>query len=495
MATAMKRVEALQFQRQRQQGLGRPIISASLDDQRFVAVGNTFYYTPKAKWQTFHDFLIQFLQNKMGREWWEDELAKNELNRHPLMKWVFVAVEEKKRTEERIGGVTHGPMTGSAAAMFNLAYDLYALEHNVEVQGKLLKRLRNEENFFGARYEASVAATLIRAGFAIEFEDEDDRSTTHCEFTATFTATGKQFSVEAKRRHGKRYSLNKFLVNALSKAARFSRVVFIDANMADDGSEGKLPKRLDALFKKLPMMEGAVIEGRSLPAAYVFVTNSPWEHHLRSPIFQSLVMFDGFKIPQFSYRYAAHSLREAINARDQHKEMHALVKGMSLYGDIPSTFDGEIPEFAFGKDSVVRLLVGEVYELPSEVGKVVRGVLSDAVVIEQEKVAHCIYLLEDGSNAHYRCELSDAEILAWKRHPETFFGVVKEKYQAQTPLGLYDFFLAGYAKATRETLLKLMERASDIDALKALALEELRSIYAERTTLGALAAQAASSKA
>ena len=62
-------------------------------------------------------------------------------------------------------------MTGAAAAYFTLAYDLYSLAHNVEIQAKLLARLRNCDGFRGARYEAFVAATLIRAGFAIEFEN------------------------------------------------------------------------------------------------------------------------------------------------------------------------------------------------------------------------------------------------------------------------------------------------------------------------------------
>ena len=34
--------------------------------------------------------------------------------------------------------------------------------------------------------------------YGYEFEDEGDRKTTHCEFTATHGKSGKKFSVEAK---------------------------------------------------------------------------------------------------------------------------------------------------------------------------------------------------------------------------------------------------------------------------------------------------------
>jgi hypothetical protein len=43
-----------------------------------------------------------------------------------------------------------------------LAYDLYALDHNAELQEKPLARLRNRDNFEGARYEVYVGAILNR---------------------------------------------------------------------------------------------------------------------------------------------------------------------------------------------------------------------------------------------------------------------------------------------------------------------------------------------
>ena len=48
------------------------------------------------------------------------------------------------------------------------------------------------------RLKEQATALFAKAGFTIEFENEDDSSTSHCEFTATHSITGKQFSVEAK---------------------------------------------------------------------------------------------------------------------------------------------------------------------------------------------------------------------------------------------------------------------------------------------------------
>ena len=57
------------------------------------------------------------------------------------------------------------------------------------------------DQFQGVRYELFVAATCIRAGFDIAYEDETDKTKKHPEFVATHRLTGQKISVEAKRRH------------------------------------------------------------------------------------------------------------------------------------------------------------------------------------------------------------------------------------------------------------------------------------------------------
>src|SRR5258708_5624110 len=53
-----ERSKALEAQREKQQGLGRPIISTVMGESRFVAVGKNVHYAKNCK--TFHDFLRHF---------------------------------------------------------------------------------------------------------------------------------------------------------------------------------------------------------------------------------------------------------------------------------------------------------------------------------------------------------------------------------------------------------------------------------------------------
>jgi hypothetical protein len=189
-------------QRQRQQGFGRPIVSTlAPGGRRLVAVKNKVV---AGAWATFHDFLGEYLVNVMGIEWWKAEGLKASGERHPLVAWRglmrdFIAAEGPN--PELL--VRMGNMTGAVAAYLHAANNLFAIEHNAELQAKLVQRLKHSDQFPSALHEVAVAAKFIRAGFEIEFEDEDDRLSTHCEFVATFPKTGKKFSVEAKRRGGR----------------------------------------------------------------------------------------------------------------------------------------------------------------------------------------------------------------------------------------------------------------------------------------------------
>lgn len=121
------------------------------------------------------------------------------------------------------------PITGAVSAYNRLAYNLYLIAHNgKDIQTLLLARLKNQDNFQGAYYETQVAAWLIRAGFELDFENEQDRSSTHCEFTATYVTTGEKYSVEAKSRQTRlggaaRTPVGKQIRKALVKKADYKR--------------------------------------------------------------------------------------------------------------------------------------------------------------------------------------------------------------------------------------------------------------------------------
>ena len=193
----LEQFRAAELQRQQQQGLGEPIVSAEVNGWRFVAVKGQLF---AGKWRTFHDFLYHYIKNVLGSDWGNAELAKPEDERHPVLNWYQTAAHYQNQFITERGKVHFAPMTGAVAAHLGLAYNLYVLAHNADIQELLIKRLKGKTQFYGAYYETYVAARLILAGFDLEFEDETDSTTSHCELTATCRNTGKKFSVEAKMR-------------------------------------------------------------------------------------------------------------------------------------------------------------------------------------------------------------------------------------------------------------------------------------------------------
>lgn len=109
--------------------------------RRFVAVKNRLLHSQG--WLTFHDFLGDYIVMVMGVEWGKAELAKPFDQRHPILVWRHHRTEQLKRGSKEPGKVHSMPMTGAIAAHLRLAYDLYALDHNVELQERLVNRLRN----------------------------------------------------------------------------------------------------------------------------------------------------------------------------------------------------------------------------------------------------------------------------------------------------------------------------------------------------------------
>lgn len=69
----------------RQQGQGRPIISTLSNNSQTVTVGNKLYSSPH--WKTFVDFLSQYIQKIMGKDWGNLELKKPFEEHHIILKW------------------------------------------------------------------------------------------------------------------------------------------------------------------------------------------------------------------------------------------------------------------------------------------------------------------------------------------------------------------------------------------------------------------------
>lgn len=482
----LERAKAAEKQRKQQQGFGRPIISAEHNGIRIVAVGKRLMWSNK--WKTVPDFLGDYIRSTLTPEWGNAELAKPFEQRHPILIWYDHVCRLQKQTITEPGKVVAAPLTGAADAWFRLAYDLYSLEHNANLQQKLLRRLKDPEMFHGARYETFVAGSLIRAGFEIEFEDEDDRGSTHVEFTATCKKSGRKYSVEAKQKRvsddNERFRVGRLLQRALKKSAKHTRVVFIGIGYLDvqDSGNGAIPARLSKALTDLRGFEGRRQNGQPLPPAYLFVTNRPHDLALEEKHVQTMILAEGFQIPGFKFDTAFQSLRSAHRARMEHADMHQLVESMRVHSEIPTTFDGTPPELAFTRQSQ-RLIIGDTYLVPDSKGVERLGKLTSATVNERESKAYVTHYLENGEAVIGTVPLTPEELAAYRRHPDTFFGVeMRAPQKIETPLEVFDFIMDSHRDTPRERLLELMADNPDIEELKTMSKEELTEIYAERCT-------------
>lgn len=480
--------KAHELQRQKQQGLGRPIISIEHQGYRFVAVGSRMHYSKN--WKTFTDFLADYIKMTIGAEWGNAELKKPFEERHPVIQWYHhICLLQQAHVQKR-GEIYSARITGAVSAYYRLAYNLYLIAHNVhDIQTRLIRRLKNHDNFQGAYYETQVAAELLKAGFELEYENEDDGSTTHCEYTATFPRTGKKFSVEAKSRAvaprpgsgGKLLRVGKQLNGALEKKANFERVVFIDINRPAGTTKGEAERVIEKALGIIKRSEGMLVSGRLAPQAYVCLTNYPDQYYLDDSRFLGVAAFLGYKIRDFGEGAKFESIRAAVRARERHIEVFGLMKSMAEHAELPSTFDGQLPSIAFGERVAPRLMVGQRYLVPDSSGKDVPGILADAVVNVEKGEAIGIYNLDRGEAIIATCPLSAEELEDYRRHPDTFFGVYKKQgRKIDNPVELFDFFFDSYKDTPKERLIEFVKNASDFEQLKDMPQEELAEIVCER---------------
>ena len=174
---------------------GRPFIGTIFNGSRVRAVGNTVHRRPVD--ETFHLFLLRTFSDLLTKDWFDEQKKKEKP--HPIVQW-YLETERNvgnnldlERVSEKISGVG---LTGNMRSLLSLGYDLYSLKHcGAPVLPKLLKRLKNEREFQGARHEIAVGGLVSRAGFQINWVSDRDR---HCEFVGTHKVTGDKVAFEAK---------------------------------------------------------------------------------------------------------------------------------------------------------------------------------------------------------------------------------------------------------------------------------------------------------
>jgi hypothetical protein len=266
----------------------RPIISAEFKGRRFVAVGDELH--ANAGWRTFADFLWYYGEHLLGGEWIATARKFPEDSRHQILGWLDALGQVIENAESRGDGVKVGRVDGPSRAYLLLTYDLYVLKHHEKLQEKIVARLKNRDQFQGARYELLVAATMIRAGFELKFEDEADGSKKHPEFIAVHKETGVEVAVEAKSRHrdgvlGRpgeppnkenfEVGIRRLLNGASRKADQMPLVIFIDANIPAEIAEHPASSQWHGEVDRTIARAEKVSEGTGSPFNLVLVTNFP----------------------------------------------------------------------------------------------------------------------------------------------------------------------------------------------------------------------------
>ena len=229
-------------------GKGKPIITDEYKNYRFVAVGNRLHFSKKEKTKYFIDFLSNYIKEVLGIEWGNNEIKKPFEDRHQIMKWYDCAAHYMQEHKPSENGIYAIKSIGALLSWHRLAYDLYLIQHNTTLQRKILRRLRNMMQFQGARFELCVTASMITAGFEINYEDETDPSKKHPEFIASHSS-GIQIAVEAKSRHRNgvlgfvappqhigqgettRVTVENILCKALVKEPGKPYFIFVDVNL------------------------------------------------------------------------------------------------------------------------------------------------------------------------------------------------------------------------------------------------------------------------
>jgi hypothetical protein len=490
IAAMMRRHAAQQEIRRVQQGLGRPIISNMFKDHRMVAVGNTMFWSKD--WKTFPDFLSTYIKKTLGSDWGNVEITKPLAERHPIMQWYDAYARYQQEMIKEKGQVTSSPITGVVACYLGLAYSLYLIAHNIELQARLVKRLLDPAQFQGAYYELIVASTIIRAGFNLELEDETDGESKHCEFSAVSRTTGKKYWVEAKMRSvsgimGKTDAdgtksenalshLSHHVTAALKKPASDDRLIFVDLNAPFNPEEGNKPawaERARHALEGYERRHGDV-------NAYLIITNLPFHRMLNDP--PALIALPlGLGMPEFN-RPGLMRLSEAYQRKQKHVDIYNICDSLEKYLTFPATFDGSLPSEQSGDTVKRRVQIGETYLFEGVGGPDgTVGTVTSATVNEQEKKAYIAITRTQGGSVILSEDMTEDAIADYKVHGDAYFGDPgrPKKRDISSTFELFEWLMECYANMPRERLLELAKDAPNLEELEKMPVDELRANYCE----------------
>jgi hypothetical protein len=319
---------------------GRPEIETvhPSTGQRFVATGTGVSWAPAT--QTRHEFYIQGLRRAFGKDWHESQQALPETDRHPVELWnaQFEALKAGKidgaPIERESATRFSAPMTSDVMALLCLGYDTYTVQHAAKMHEDLRKRLKDRDQFQGARYELAIAAVFARAGYEIEWIR--DLSRPRPEFKARHRSSGSSLVVEAKSRHRKgvlgrpgqpptrgelELDVSRLMRRALKKETDgLPYVICLDLNMPTD-QHAEIDPFIHDVYEKVLFPFSYDSTGEPDPFSGLLVTNYSWHWGGQTPPdTPALLAFRG----------------DEAAASVPLKEFELIVEAVFQYGQVPA---------------------------------------------------------------------------------------------------------------------------------------------------------------
>jgi hypothetical protein len=130
-------------------------------------------------------------------------------------------------------------------------------------------------------------------------------------------------------------------------------------------------------------------------------------------------------------------------------------------------------------------LVGNEYLVPGLNNEEVMATLQNATVSTETKTMHGVFQAND-VNFVVQASMTDAELAAYLRSPETFFGIVQHVGRhANNAFELAEFFYENYKNTSKERLLEFLKDHPTIEGLRHLSQQDLAVFVSEQWALSA----------
>lgn len=494
---ALNAREASEIVRRYQQGLGRPIISAELNGFRLVAVGKVVKWSKG--WRFFTDFLIDHLKDTIGRTWATQALREGK--EHPVFEWLRTMNSVVTANRSTNGtGAFQSTCKGHLGALWRLGYALYLIEHNDQMDAKIVKRLRSPVSFRATYHETQIASVFAISGFRLKMAEMGRTSSASPEFWAT-RAGGTRYAVEAKCkdrwksaipiesdefRNELRQWVRDQLYNASIKKLENAVYCFELSLLADlDADQWK--DVAGQIRTVLSEAENLKIKGKPPVPAYVIVTNNVDVLAHQEFTSNRVAMLFGFCMDDWFENGVEVEIEKAFDSHDKHRDIHSIFKCLEEIEEIPQSFDGT-PTILDENGIEIRMqvAVGAQIEYPDATGSPRKGIVYD-VTTANEEAWLCVE--SDGEHHIVKMPLEKHEVEAVQKYGNAVFGKPEEKQKdlGGDPFKFYDWISSVYAKYDRDGLLVQVKDHKDFETISALSTEALRVRAAREVTKAAIA--------